>query len=85
MATKRVLFVELYSCSAFHRIIDIEPMSGYCRECSVNTRKLQDGGKALEIWNDRHQMKCKLNHQGSSPAMEPVGAEQSVKSGEAMC
>ena len=30
----------------------------------------------MEIWNDSHQMKCKLNHQGSAPAMEPVGAER---------
>ena len=51
-------------------------MSRHCRECSVNTRKLQDDDKALEIWKDSHHMKCKLNHQGSAPAMEPVDAER---------
>ena len=58
------------------KVIVIEPMSRYCRECSVNTRKLQEDDKALEMWNDSHQMKCKLNHQGSAPAMEPVGADR---------
>ena len=58
------------------KVIDIEPMSRYCRECSVNTRKLQYDDKALTIWKDSHKNNCKLNHQGSAPAMEPVGAER---------
>ena len=58
------------------KVIDIEPMSRYCRECSINIRKLKDDNVALEIWKNGHETKCKLNHQGSAPAMEPVGTER---------
>ena len=58
------------------KVIDIEPMSRYCRECSISTRRLQVDNVALEIWRNGHQTKCKLNHQGSAPTVEPVGAER---------
>ena len=31
------------------KVIDVEPMSRYCRECFVNTRRLQDDEDSLQM------------------------------------
>lgn len=58
------------------KVIDVEPMSRYCRECAVNTRRLQDDEEALEIWKARHRDDCKLTCDGSAPSMEPEGTRR---------
>ena len=58
------------------KVIDVEPMSRYCRECFVNTRRLRDGDDSLQIWREKHRDVCKLNYVGSAPPMEPEGARR---------
>lgn len=58
------------------KVVDIEPMSRYCRECAIHTSRLQDDEVALAEWKVTHKDKCKLTHEGSAPSMEPVGAER---------
>ena len=58
------------------KIVDIEPMSRYCRECSVNNRLLQDKPDELAAWKINHRQFCKLNHDGSAPSMEIEGAKR---------
>ena len=55
-------------------VIDVEPMSRYCRGCAVNTRRLQHDHDTLEVWRERHSGDCKLTCEGSAPSMEPDGA-----------
>ena len=58
------------------KIIDVEPMSRYCRQCFVNTRLMEGDNNALELWKKNHKGYCKLNHQGSAPSMEPEGVKR---------
>ena len=59
------------------KVIDVEPMSRYCRECFVNTRlRLQDDEDSLQRWREKHRDVCKLNYVGSAPSMEPEGARR---------
>jgi hypothetical protein len=58
------------------KLVDIEPMSRYCRECAVHTRLLQDDPDALVNWKIDHKDVCKLVHEGSAPSMEPEGAKR---------
>ena len=51
------------------KIVDIEPMSRYCRECSVNNHLLQDKPDELAAWKINHRQFCKLNHDSSAPSM----------------
>ena len=46
------------------KVIDVEPMSRYCRECFVNTRRLQGDEDSLQIWREKHRDVCKLNYVG---------------------
>ena len=55
------------------QIVDVEPMSRYCRQCFVNTRFTQGDNNALELWKKSHKDYCKLNHQSSAPSMELKG------------
>ena len=48
------------------KVIDVEPMSRYCRGCAVNTRRLQDDHDALEVWRERHSGDCNLTCKGSA-------------------
>ena len=56
------------------KVIDVEPLSRYCRECAVNSRKIKDE-KTLKLWKETHieQNGCKINHVGSAPSMETEG------------
>ena len=58
------------------KIIDIEPMSRYCRECAVYTRRLKDMPEELANWKITHKDNCKLTHEGSAPSMEVEGANR---------
>ena len=49
------------------KVIDVEPLSRYCRECAVNSRKIKDEKTHIE------QNGCKINHVGSAPSMETEG------------
>ena len=54
------------------KILDIEPMSRYCKECEVH-EKLSKGSCNYLLWKERHT-NCGANFKGSAPAMEPEGA-----------
>ena len=58
------------------KLIDVESMRRYCRECFVNTRRLPDDEDSLQIWREKHRDVCKLNYVGSVPSMEPEGARR---------
>ena len=58
------------------KIVDIEPMSRYCRECAIHTRRLQDKPEELANWKLHHKEHCKLTHDGSAPSMELEGAKR---------
>ena len=45
----------------YGEVINVEPVSRYCRECFVNTRRLQDGENSLQIWREKYRDVCKLN------------------------
>ena len=51
------------------KIVDVESMSRYCRQCFVNIRLMQGDNDALELWKKNHKDRCKLSHQGSAPSM----------------
>ena len=55
-------------------IMDLEPLSRYCRPCCIMTKSLQDNEQGLVAWKTSHQEVCKLN--SSAPAMEPEGAKR---------
>ena len=58
------------------KILDVEPMSRYCRLCSKKARTLDD--EAFKVWKVKHadECKCTQNYEGSAPAMEPEGAKR---------
>ena len=58
------------------KLVDVEAMSRYCRECAIHTRLLQDDHDALAKWKESHKDDCKLSHEGSAPSMEPEGAKR---------
>ena len=58
------------------KIVGIEPMSRYCRECAIHTRRLQDKPEELANWKIHHKEHCKLTHDGTAPSMELEGAKR---------
>ena len=58
------------------KIVDIEPMSRYCRECAIHTRRLQDKPEELANWKIHHKEHCKLTHDGTARSMELEGAKR---------
>lgn len=59
------------------KILDIEPMSRYCKGCQAND-KLDKQSEKYKIWKANH-VKCNANFKGSAPAMEAEGAERIFK------
>ena len=57
------------------KIIDLECMSRYCRQCDVTKRRLKDQPYKLKMWMQEHKDECQLNHDGSAPSMEVEGAK----------
>lgn len=62
------------------KVVDVEPMTRYCRECSVKSRAIKDE-QSLKTWKQQHIEKnlCKINHVGSAPSMETEGAVRIFK------
>ena len=58
------------------KIIDIESMSRYCRQCFVIGRSMEDDQEAFSAWQESHKLNCRLNYSGSAPSMEPAGAKR---------
>lgn len=57
------------------KIVDIEPMSRYCRQCSTNEKLKQTDLITYNTWKATHT-NCFMNYKGSAPNMEAVGAER---------
>ena len=62
------------------KILDVEPMSRYCKECEVH-EKLNNESIKYTLWKEKHT-NCGANFKGSAPAMEPEGAERLFKRSE---
>ena len=58
------------------KIIDIESMSRYCRQCFVIGRSMEDDQEAFSAWQESHKLNCRLNYSSSAPSMEPAGAKR---------
>ena len=56
------------------KILDIEVMSRYCKGCKLKETLKKTNNYAYETWRLNHD--CRLNHVGSSGAMEVTGAKQ---------
>ena len=57
------------------KILDLEILTRYCRQCEIQNKLLKDNIEALNAWKENHKGDCKLNHNGSAPAMEAAGAK----------
>ena len=57
----------------YGKIMDLEPLSRYCKQCC---KSLQDNEQGLVAWKTSHQEVCKLNFSGTAPVMEPEGAKR---------
>ena len=58
------------------KIVDIEPMSRFCKVCSQHQSLRKSNPKSYEIWKARHAATCKANYKGSAPNMEVEGAKR---------
>ena len=56
------------------KIVDLEILTRYCRHCDIQNKLLKDNIDALNTWKENHRDPCKLNHDGTAPAMEAAGA-----------
>lgn len=57
------------------KVIDAEIMSRFCRQCEVMRRRLNED--EFGQWFDQHSVTdCTMNHNGTAPAMECVGAKR---------
>ena len=56
------------------KILDCEPLSRSCKECSLNLKLKESNPNAFETWKSSHL--CKLNYRGSAPGMELIGAQR---------
>ena len=50
-------------------------LTRYCRQCGIQNKLLKDNTEAMIAWKENHKGDCKLNHNGSAPAMEGAGAK----------
>ena len=58
------------------KILDVEPLSKVCHTCKKLEGKDDLGTEELRA---EHVLKCKMNYNGSAPAMEPEGAKRIFK------
>ena len=58
------------------KVVDIEPLSRFCKACSTMTRNLKDDVQQLVEWEKDHKESCKVNYSGTAPAMEVEGAKR---------
>ena len=56
------------------KVLDIEVMSRYCKSCDKKKAKSTD--VEFVKWYANHEATCNLNHDGSAPMMEVVGAKR---------
>ena len=57
------------------KILDVEIMSRYCRQCNISKRTTyKDDDIGFQSWYQEHEPECNLNHDGTAPAMECAGA-----------
>ena len=58
------------------KVVDIEPLSRFCKACSTMTRNLKDDVQQLVEWEKDHKESCKVNYSGTAPAMEVEGVKR---------
>ena len=56
------------------KIVDVEPMSRYCRKCAINEKQKQSDPVAYESFLAAHS-NCACNYKRSFPNMEVTGAK----------
>ena len=66
----------IFACMSIDsgKVLDIEPMSRYCKVCVVNKKIKESDPNKYEVVKAEH--KCKANYHGSAPNMEAVGAKR---------
>ncbi len=73
----------VFACMSINtgKVLDIEPMSTYCKVCTSNEMiKESDPDKYQSVKADHH---CKANYHGSAPNMEAVGVKRIFERSEA--
>ena len=58
------------------KVIDVESMSRYCRQCMLKENIRKSDHDQYEIWYESHKSACKLNCAGSAGSMEVTGAKR---------
>ena len=58
------------------KIVHLEVLNRYCKQCDIQHRLLKANLESLNAWKESHKNICKLNHAGTAPAMEAVGAHR---------
>ena len=61
------------------RVLDAEVLSRYCQSCVRNEKLKTSDRYKFEQFKTSHEQECLINHKGSAPAMEMVGAESIFK------
>ena len=56
------------------KVLDVEPMSRYCKSCILKEELKKSDPIAYATWKATHQ--CLVNYQGSAPNMEVTGAQR---------
>ena len=58
------------------KVLDCEVLSNHCDACKKSEKKMKEKPSDLERWKNTHKDtgRCDKNHEGTAPAMEPVGA-----------
>lgn len=59
-------------------ILDYEVKSLFCHECKAHS-KMEKESEDYKQWKDNHELKCEINHEGSSEEMEAAAAVQIFK------
>ena len=59
---------------ATDRILDVEVMSRYCQACVANAPLEKTRPDKFEDFQIQHQPECGINHKGSAPTMDALGA-----------
>ena len=66
------------------KVLDIQPMSRFCKSCSVHEKLKNSDLVAYNSWKAKHT-NCRVNYHGSSPNMEVEGTrtifERSINNG----
>ena len=61
------------------KIVDLEVLNRYCKQCDTQHRLLKVNLESLNTWKESYKNICKLRHEGTALAMEAAGAQRIFK------